>query len=92
MNNSKIWLAVKPTVGVPLFLSAVAVGSFAVHVAVLSNTSWVSDFLKGKPMQMSAAVVQEGDVQNASFDASESNIVILPDGRKAMIIDDGERL
>ena len=92
MNNSKIWLVVKPTVGVPLFLSAVAVGSFAVHVAVLSNTSWVSDFLKGKPMQMSAAVVQEGDVQNASFDASESNIVILPDGRKAMIIDDGERL
>ena len=41
MNNSKIWLVVKPTVGVPLFLSAVAVGSFAVHVAVLSNTSWV---------------------------------------------------
>ena len=92
MNNSKIWLVVKPTVGVPLFLSAVAVGSFAVHVAVLSNTSWVSDFLKGKPMQMSAAVVQEGDVQNASFDASDSNIVILPDGRKAMIIEDGERL
>lgn len=50
MNNSKIWLVVKPTVGIPLFLSAVAVGSFAVHVAVLSNTTWVSDFLSGKPL------------------------------------------
>jgi light-harvesting protein B-800-850 alpha chain len=58
MNNAKMWLVVKPTVGVPLFLTAVAVGSFAVHVAVLTNTMWVSDFLKGVPMgstaQMSA--------------------------------------
>lgn len=50
MNNAKMWLVVKPTVGVPLFLSAVAVGSFAVHVAVLSNTSWVSDFLSGQEL------------------------------------------
>ena len=33
MNNAKLWLVVKPTVGVPLFLTGVAVGSFAVHVA-----------------------------------------------------------
>ena len=50
MNNAKMWLVVKPTVGVPLFLTAVAVGSFAVHVAVLSNTTWVADFLSGKPL------------------------------------------
>lgn len=50
MNNSKMWLVVKPTVGIPLFLGAVAVGSFAVHVAVLTNTSWVSDFLSGQPL------------------------------------------
>ena len=30
MNNAKMWLVVKPTVGIPLCLSAVAVGSFAV--------------------------------------------------------------
>ena len=30
MNNSKMWLVVKPTVGIPMFLGAVAVGSFAV--------------------------------------------------------------
>lgn len=50
MNNAKMWLVVKPTVGIPLFLSAVAVGSFAVHLTVLSNTSWVADFLSGKPL------------------------------------------
>ena len=41
MNIAKLWL------GVPVFLGAVAVGSFAVHVAVLGSTSWVSDFLSG---------------------------------------------
>jgi len=50
MNNAKMWLVVKPTVGIPMFLTAVAIGSFAVHVAVLTNTSWVSDFLQGKPL------------------------------------------
>ena len=39
MNNAKMWLVVSPGEGIPLFLSAVAVGFFAVHVAVLSNTS-----------------------------------------------------
>ena len=58
MNNAKMWLVVKPTVGVPLFLSAVAVGSFAVHVAVLSNTTWVADFLSGKPLGTGAATAE----------------------------------
>ncbi len=48
MNNAKLWLVVKPTVGIPLFLSAVAIGSFAVHVAVLTNTTWLGNFLKGR--------------------------------------------
>ena len=62
MNKAKMWLVVKPTVGVPLFLSAVAVGSFAVHVAVLSNTSWVSYFLSGKELgsgDMAAATLPD---------------------------------
>jgi light-harvesting protein B-800-850 alpha chain len=57
MNNAKMWLVVKPTVGVPLFLSAVAIGSFAVHVAVLTNTGWVGDFLNGKALGSSQAAL-----------------------------------
>jgi light-harvesting protein B-800-850 alpha chain len=47
MIYGKLWLVVKPSVGVPLFLGAVAVGSFAVHFALLTNTTWVKTFLNG---------------------------------------------
>jgi hypothetical protein len=43
MNNGRLWLVVKPTVGIPLFLGAVAVGSLAVHIAVLSYAGWYTD-------------------------------------------------
>ncbi|MEM7243049.1 MAG: light-harvesting protein [Pseudomonadota bacterium] len=84
MNNSKIWLVVNPSVGVPLFLSAVAVGSFAVHVAVLSNTGWVANFLKGEEM---AAVQVDETTKLASSEAEVKDYVILADGRKALIVD-----
>ncbi len=45
MIYGKMWLVVKPTVGVPLFLGAVAVGSFSVHLAIMTNTTWVKKFL-----------------------------------------------
>lgn len=105
MNNSKIWLVVKPTVGVPLFLSAVAVGSFAVHVAVLSNTTWVADFLSGQELGSGMAAVEtdatvlpasaEGANAPMVFDAAAledgaSTLVILPDGRTArLVVDEG---
>ncbi len=93
MNNSKMWLVVKPTVGIPLFLSAVAIGSFAVHVAVLTNTGWVSDFLKGNPMGTSAqASLDNGAAtQHASFTAQQgldgqAILVTLPDGTIARAV------
>jgi light-harvesting protein B-800-850 alpha chain len=86
MNNAKMWLVVKPTVGVPLFLGAVAVGSFAVHVAVLSNTTWVADFLSGKSLggMASIALPEEGP-QAASFLATGSThvLITMPDGSTA---------
>ena len=95
MNNAKMWLVVKPTVGVPLFLSAVAVGSFAVHVAVLSNTSWVSDFLSGKDLgtgdMETAAIDAEADVAKAGYavdkaDGARELMVVLPDGTVAKAV------
>lgn len=93
MNNAKMWLVVPPAVGVPLFLGAVAVGSFAVHVAVLSNTSWVSDFLSGVPLgtgdtqEASAMMLPDADAAagQASFvipnsDGAQQVLVVLPDG------------
>ncbi|WP_309663387.1 light-harvesting protein [Tabrizicola sp.] len=93
MNNAKMWLVVKPTVGVPLFLTAVAVGSFAVHVAVLSNTTWVADFLSGKPIGGMASLVPE-DQTTAKVayltPGSKDIMVVMPDGTVAhAILTDG---
>lgn len=55
MIYGKIWLVVKPAVGIPLFLSAVAVSSFAVHYALLTHTTWVPRFLEGSPAMKAPA-------------------------------------
>lgn len=47
MNQGKIWLVVKPTVGLPLFLGSVALISLLIHFAVLNHTTWVSGFFNG---------------------------------------------
>ncbi|MDX8353548.1 light-harvesting protein [Cognatiyoonia sp. IB215182] len=97
MNNAKMWLVVPPAVGVPVFLGAVAVGSFAVHVAVVSNTSWVADFLSGQPlgtgdMQASATtLLPDVDTAKAAYviegeDGSHEVTIIMPDGTVARAI------
>lgn len=96
MNNAKMWLVVSPTVGVPLFLGAVAVGSFSVHMQVVKNTSWVSDFLQGVPMgtgdKMAAATVDADtlDTAKATYTVPTSEgmevTVILPDGTSTKAI------
>ena len=97
MNNAKMWLVVSPNVGVPIFLGAVAVGSFAVHVAVLSNTTWVSDFLSGKPLgsgaEASAALTVPGDMETAKAtyvmpleNGAQAIVVTMPDGTTARAI------
>jgi light-harvesting protein B-800-850 alpha chain len=47
MNQGKIWRVVNPTVGVPLFLSAVAVSSFAVHAMLYTHTTWFPAYHQG---------------------------------------------
>jgi light-harvesting protein B-800-850 alpha chain len=90
MNNAKMWLVVPPAVGVPVFLGAVAIGSFAVHVAVLGKTNWYSDYLVGQlgetmEQEASALMLEGSDAKNASFavqnpDGTQQVLVILPDG------------
>lgn len=96
MNNAKIWLVVKPTVGVPLFLTAVAVASFSVHVAVLRNTTWVAKFLDGKSKAKTAAsdaipVPGSGPAATVSFSgdgvgSAQEAVITLPDGRTGKVV------
>lgn len=98
MNNAKMWLVVPPAVGVPIFLGAVAVGSFSVHVAVLSKTSWVSDFLSGQPLgsgdkmaSMKSLTLENSQTAQASYalpleNGAQEITVLLPDGTTARAI------
>ena len=94
MNNAKIWLVVPPSIGVPVFLGAVAVGSFATHVAVVSNTSWVDDFISGQELgtgDAQAALMQEADTAKVAYTSDfgehgQELTVILPDGTTAKAI------
>jgi len=97
MNNAKLWLVVPPAVGLPIFLGAVAVGSFAVHVAVLSKVSWYDDYLTGQPLgtgdaeEARAVTSQKMESAKASFavplsDGRQEISVIMPDGTTAKAV------
>ncbi|MEM1436241.1 MAG: light-harvesting protein [Pseudomonadota bacterium] len=47
MNQSRMWLVVKPSVGIPLFLGGVVIMSLVVHGSILLNTTWFPAFFGG---------------------------------------------
>lgn len=51
----KVWLVVKPTVGIPVMLSAVAISALIVHVGVLTQTNIFSDYWNGRPITAAPA-------------------------------------
>ena len=96
MNNAKVWLVVSPTVGVPLFLSAVAVASVVVHVGIIKNTTWIESYHQGTginaPAETAAATIDGQDLTaKASYvlpsaEAGSEISVIMPDGTVAKAI------
>jgi light-harvesting protein B-800-850 alpha chain len=55
MIYGKMWLVVKPSVGIPLILGAVAVSSFAVHYALLTHTTWLPKYYEGGAVKVQKA-------------------------------------
>jgi light-harvesting protein B-800-850 alpha chain len=47
MIYGKIWLVVKPTVGVPLLLGSVALTSLFVHYQLINHTTWLPKYYDG---------------------------------------------
>lgn len=47
MNEGRIWLYVRPTVGIPLFFIAFVLAALAVHASILNNTTWFADYWQG---------------------------------------------
>ncbi len=69
MINSKMWLVVKPTVGLPLFFIGVIVAALAVHTALLINTTWFAAYWQG----------------NARPAARTSELVVPPGARQVVL-------
>ena len=55
MIYAKMWTVVRPQVGIPMFLAAVAIGSFSVHLALTMNTTWVKNFLNGSASKVAVS-------------------------------------
>ncbi len=55
MIYGKIWCVVKPTVGIPLFLGAVALTSLFVHYQLITHTSWLPAYYNNAPVVKTAA-------------------------------------
>ena len=89
MNNAKLWLVVKPTVGIPLFLSAVAISSFAVHVGIVMNTDWVESYHSGKGIYPGAAAslaLPEDGVATVAYVPGKNDVLVkMPDGTMAFV-------
>jgi light-harvesting protein B-800-850 alpha chain len=94
MNNAKIWLVVKPTVGIPLFLGAVAGTSLFVHYNLLKNTTWLPTYYQGKPKKAAALDVPATGTQatvvfrndESAAGGSQEGLVVLPDGRTGKVV------
>jgi light-harvesting protein B-800-850 alpha chain len=56
MIYGKIWTVVNPAVGIPVFLGAVAITSFAVHLTLVSNTTWIKAYHNGGTKAASVAM------------------------------------
>lgn len=94
MNNAKIWLVVKPTVGLPLVLGAVATTSLFVHYNLLKTTTWLPTYYQGKPKKAASldvpfagnATVVFNGAATVTGDGAQQATVVLPDGRTARVV------
>ena len=86
MIYGKIWLVVKPSVGVPLLLGAVAVSSFAVHYALLTHTTWLpgaSDVLT-HGFERRPVLLEEGLVAAHQHGDLAARRLVHPAGHRAL--------
>jgi len=47
MNQGRLWTVVKPSVGLPMFIGAVAITSLIIHFSILTHTTWFPAFMQG---------------------------------------------
>lgn len=76
MIYGKLWLVVKPTVGIPVFLGAVAVSSFAVHYMLLTHTTWLPKYFNGGTA-MTKAALDSATTPTAALSPPDAQVATL---------------
>jgi len=61
MIYGRMWLVVKPSLGIPMGAVAIMGTSLAVHTCILTHTTWFPAFLQGG-VKAQHAVVETGKV------------------------------
>lgn len=82
MYYGKMWLVVKPSVGLPLFFGAIATASLLIHAAVLTHTTWYPAFYQGKVKSAVASAESPAAVVNVGGGAPASSVVVNVGGAK----------
>ena len=70
MIYGKLWCVVKPSVGIPLFLSAVAISSFAVHLTLLNTAPWLKAYYVGNQKAATAAAAAPAEAATTTAAAA----------------------
>lgn len=78
MNQGKIWLVVKPTVGLPAFLGGVAIIALTVHAAVLTNTKWYPAYYSGKAAVAAVMPAKTAQATPAATTATAAATTVAP--------------
>jgi light-harvesting protein B-800-850 alpha chain len=78
VNNGKMWLMVKPSVGLPLFFISIALTSLIVHAAILTHTTWYPAYYQGSAGKVRTVAV-----------AAPADAVAAPVGTPSVVINVG---
>jgi light-harvesting protein B-800-850 alpha chain len=70
MNEGRLWLYVKPTIGIPLFFLGFMLAALSVHASILYNTTWFAGFFQGgAPVAVAAAPAAAPAMEAAPVEA-----------------------
>ena len=70
MNEGRLWLYVKPTVGIPLFFLGFMLASLLVHASILTNTPWFPAFFEGGAAAAPAAAAPAAEAAAPAAEAA----------------------
>ena len=73
MNQGRIWTVGKPSIGLPMFLSAIVVTSLIIHYSILTHTTWFPAFMQGGQKKVAIETQSTGPAVASLSDSTRLN-------------------